>query len=303
MAPAVTCTKVEGHDQCPRDYRTADPILEAATKASLVGGLIRFVGGYEEKDRTWSRTTRSFQIFKGLELGWCHAGGSNAAEVMHLLATQLPCVATYAWGAEGANMAQRSYCDSIVRAFAGRLDLPSGYEWLPAGWALISSRGDVQRLFSSWWYDQFVRPVVTWMQSKGYTQNVLLAFGVRARNSSHAQFDRLKKLCENDWAEGLSIFVDEYKGGKEAMVASWKIWTEVNFPPSLDDLEWPSDPDVDCSGATGSTSLLGMTSRPMAFVRENWKVLLGGAVVLGGGGIFYYLKTRKKRGKKGRKKG
>lgn len=258
--PIPPCELVLGHEQCPKDYKARDPELARVTEGSLLGGLVRFVAGFDPSAQTWSRTRISCQINDWLELGWAHMSTiGNVAQLLNAIALRLPEVAVYAWGDKGRELAQLGFATSFVTEFRDKRALPAGAEWFTAGWYQIAVRGDVQRVYLDEWWPHVAQPIA-WMQANGYKSRQLLAAAVRARNTG-PDFDKLKQLCAaSGEALGLQQFLVWWEGeGKEdraQVVRSWPIFQgEITAWPQPSDLDWGTAlvwPEV--SGAVAVTS-------------------------------------------------
>jgi hypothetical protein len=241
--PIPPCELVfNDHEQCPRDFNVRDPELVRVTQGSLLGAIIRLVGGYNPSTGLWSRTRISCQMNRWLELGWAHLSTvDNVADFLFALATRLPQVAEFAWGEEGRKFAQLSYCTAFVQRFREQKVLPQGLEWFTAGWYQIAVRGDVQRVYLEEWWNHIAQPM-TWMQAQGFKSKRLLAAATRARNGS--DYPECKKLVDAEGEKlGLERFLTWWEGeGKSDRVAALRSWPEfegdVEKWPTPDDINW-----------------------------------------------------------------
>lgn len=268
--PVPECAQMTGRQQCPRDMSTEDTALETVTAGSLAGALVRLVAGWDPGRRTFSRTSRSFQIFKGLELSWMHAAGSNAAEILWRIATMLPTVAASAWGQDEAlKMQNRNYVDGIIAQFKGQTAMLPQYDWLSAGWAWASARGDVQQLIVNWYFGDIVKKAMDWMMANGLTQARTLAAGTRARNTSGTQLQKLKDAVASQGEEaGVQSFLQGYKGGKYIP----DIDAEPAFSGEI--AKWPSPADVAWPGGESIVAPFGqMAGYEQLRARIPWRTI------------------------------
>jgi len=277
MFPAVQgvppCRDLSGkRELCPFDQHVADPEFEQATDGTLMGCLVRLVAGYDPDRRTFGRTRYSYQMFSGLEVGWAHAAGDagQAQEVLSEIARQLPDVARFAWGEEGAALlADPEQADKFVRGLSDQNAHPQAADWLLGGWHAIAGRGDVQSVFTAWWHDQYVAPVVKWMQEAGLRDARTLAAGVRMNNSSRTKFKLLRdKVAELGEEAGRAAALEEYgHPDRTERINTWACFQgPVVLWPEPQHIAWnrsaaperpPSFPEVTQSGYAPPVSLTG----------------------------------------------
>jgi hypothetical protein len=246
----IACTVLEAgtageRSQCPLDMGGRDPELERVTADSLAGALVRLVGGYDPGSATWSRTGVSCQVFGGLELGFAHLARGNAAEALAAIATRAPDLAGQAWGDRAGELARNAA--DVVAQFNGRTSVPSGYAWLPEGWAAIAYRGEVGAIYADVWWREIVAPVTKWMQGAGLRQRRTLAAGVRLRNTSGAWLDKLKaRVSSLGEAAGVTATLQEYgQPDRTAKINDWPAFQgAIDTWPEASDLPYATGPAV-----------------------------------------------------------
>lgn len=298
LHPVPQCQVLYGHDICPIDHRVRDEGLEAATEGTLAGCLVRLVAGYDAGDQTFSRTRYRWQVYNGLELGFADAHNANAADVINRIAIDLPAVAAWAWGSdEAAKLANRDYARDLVSVVAGRNTHDPSLDWLLAGWSAIAGRGDVQRVYSDWWFRGYVDPIVSWMQERGLSDLQTLAAGVRLKNSSTTWFNRLRdQIAANGEAQGRALALAEYssdKGPERAeAIQSWPCFEGAigGAWPEAGQLRWGNDPapappsdlavpwDPSSGRSAPPVAGAGVISSVLGYARQH-PILLGSAAV------------------------
>jgi hypothetical protein len=223
---------------------TPDQNLESATAGTLAGAIVRLVAGYDPEKRTFSRTSRSFQINDKIDgLSWMHAARSNAKELLHTLATNMPEAAIEAFGRDGAELLRSDGVIGVVDSFDGFDEVPPGTEWLISGWHHLTSRPDIQQKIADWYWYDIVHGPISWMQNNGLTSRRTLAAAVRARNTSGTQLQALKdSVSQYGETDGVTRFLQGYKGGEYIPVIDG--WPEfqgsVGRWPESSDLGWSS---------------------------------------------------------------
>lgn len=311
LHPIPPCELVfNDHEQCPLDWHVRDPELARVTEGSLLGAIVRLVGGFDPKTQRWSRTRISCQINGWLELGWAHLSTiDNVARFLTAIATRLPEVATWAWGDKGRELAQLGASTAFVTTFRGRKDLPDGAEWFTAGWYQIAVRGDVQQVYLSEWWSHVAGPM-SWMQGRGYKLKGLLGAAARARNSG-PDYDELKRLVDAEGeALGLQRFLAWWDAnGKSDRAEAIRTWPEfqgeITSWPTVNDLDWGTAlvwPET--SGAvavsSGAPGVAGASvwGRVPKWARWAGVATVGAAALAGGAWLLLGGKKRKRKRKR-----
>lgn len=297
LHPVPPCQLVQGHEQCPADYRTRDPEFVRVTQGSLLGAIVRLVAGYEPSDQTFSRTRISCQTFEGLELGWSHLAGNKTARFLNAIALQLPEVARYAWGEQGAQFAQLSFATSFCDQFKGKLSFPAGTEWFSAGWFQIAPRGDVQNVYLAQWADPHLTDAIAWMQANGLRQRQTLATAVRTRNSG-APFTKLKETIASLGEQaGLAAFLASYDQERANKIRTWpEFQGQIDEWPTLAELNFGSSAPVwpEVAAPVEISQTAPPIAKTGASAKPKWLWLsLAGAGVLGAAGVAWWALSRK----------
>lgn len=317
LHPVPECFDVGNRVQCPRDYMQKDPMLEQATEGTLAGALIRIIAHYRPETGVWSRQSKSYQVFNGLDgLSWMHAARSNAADVLQQIAVNLPEVAAYAWGPQQAErMKFKEYDEGLVDEYPKGTH-PQEKDWLLAGWHAIAGRPDVQRVITNWWWEDNVTKVLKWMEAEGLSRKATLAAGVRVRNTSHTLFNQLKKaVAELGEDIGVEQFMSTYKDGDYlSILKEWPVLQgDIITWPTPDDIQWPAAEGVPSGGApsgngevpsgNGDVAPAGWgngTVPPVTTKTSTWKkvgYVAGGLSLAGllGLGIWMAVKPKRRR--------
>jgi hypothetical protein len=289
---------VQGHEQCPADYRTRDPEFVRVTEGSLLGAIVRLVAGFNPADQTFSRTRISCQVFKGLELGWSHLAGNKTARFLQAIAVQLPEVARYAWGEQGAQFAQLSFATSFCDSFKGLLSFPQGTEWFTAGWYQIAARGDVQNVYLAQWADPHLTEPIAWMQANNLRSRALLATAVRTRNSG-APFTNLKQsIATLGEANGLASFLASYDQERANKIRTWpEFQGQIEQWPTVSELNFganaPVWPEVAAPVEITQTAPPIAGSSVLASGPRWLWLSLAGAGVVGAAGLAWWALSKK----------
>ena len=307
-------------EKCPYDAYIQDPELERATKGSLMGSLIRMVGGYLKRKPNWSRTRIAAHSTPGgwLEFGWAHLARTKAAELFSEIAKQLPDLARQAWGDEqAAKMRDKAWLVSQLKAASGTGRVPPELNWLIAGWHKISQLGAVQDLYLRLWFDDFVKPVLRWMDKNNYKHGTTLSAGVRLHNSSVDWFEHLQRrtreqgegsgtlMAVSDYAKWRTPKMTKSKDRKDRMKAIYdKEFGDISRigRVSPDQISWSEFGGLPTLREKDS-GLIPPSDVPVLLPLRDWRVLAVAGVVVGLGIGAYYLWLREpKKGKKRRRR-
>lgn len=318
--PMPPCRDVGGHDQCPPDFHVQDDELVAVTEGSLLGAAIRVVAGYDPLKDRFSRTRVSFQIYRGLELGWAHMAVDNASDILWDISTRIPKVAQFAWPDHATEMKQYNVCEGIVSGFRGLDKMPHAYDWLAAGWYQIAPRGDVQSVYTERWYKDIAAKAIDWCRSDGIRDKRILVAGIRARNTSGTKLETLKRMVrELGETEGLKRFLVDY--AHDSLTRALWEWPIFDGPidkyPEPSDIRWPRETEPLPPALKPGDTVQKTPGAPAVTYTSNetwgdkllelpWKWIgIGtlGVGAVGGGiaGLVWYLKKRKK-GKRKKKR-
>lgn len=247
----VTCSvpKSIGYPQCPPDHNVADPELLRATEGSLLGSIIRVVGGYKPERGVWSRTHRSAQISTNLELGWAHMASKvgDAQPIVFRIATEHPALSASAWGAMRAEVLQDELAvDEIFETFLHQKSLPDAVQLaFIDGWSVASQYAESQRIYAEQWFQDYCVPVITWMDGNGLKLRRTLATGCRLRNTSNVALGWLKDaVMAHGEAEGTRVALDRYRAKRKSYVDDAdKLEHWVEFDGEIS--RWPDPGDLD----------------------------------------------------------
>jgi hypothetical protein len=220
------------------------------TEGSFVGDLIRLIGKRRPDTGKWSRTRRSAQLSRNLELGWSHMASrpGNAQELFHKIAMEEPATAALAWGpVEAARFRDEEYVDSVLAPFLDMTSMPEGMDWLVEGWIRIANLPATQRVYSEHWFEEKVEPVIKMMKKRGWKDKRTLAAGVRLLTTSPTKFGWLKNHPSDNEVtardEALARYGAKAKHLAERveMVQTW---------PEFDGVigEWPHPDDLRYGG-------------------------------------------------------
>jgi hypothetical protein len=253
----IVCEVVPGigYTQCPPDYRVADPVLESMTSGTLSGALVRLISGWNPQRRTFSRTRKSAQISKDLELGWAHAATVGKTwmgrDVIRKMARDLPELSASAWGADFARgLASESFSNEVIDLFLKKTALPEDRRafQLIQGWNAISQTAPGQKVYSQEWFRSKVRPMIAYMEKKGWRNRRTLAALVRMRNSGRQGMISSKADLGEEAA--VEAGLDEYVAQKSSRandVERIRNWPEFQGEIA----QWPKWQDLRYQGAAG----------------------------------------------------
>lgn len=257
MARCGVWGKKWGFWYCPVDHGELDPELEAMTRGSVFGSIIRLVGGYEPDDRTWSRTRSSAMLSKNnFEVGWAHMASpttSDGLDLVNRIALELPEIAAASYGPDlAAALRDRAWVEEAYSGFKRRgTESPTEdgtlLQALVDGWVIASKYGPVQRLYAEVWFDEYVREALAAMERRGWRDKRTLAALARLYNSSNTWGNRLANHPSSSEAEARNDVLHRYKtpseGGKThhaddvRAIQRWPDFEgELTRAPSVDDL-------------------------------------------------------------------
>lgn len=247
------CETAAGHDQCPRDFLRPDPgMLQALDAGGTEGMLIKIVAGYNPDNGTFSRTRCSFQTNQFLEFGWAHVSGRKSSRWFRDLANDLPEVAAYAFGPDIVQYMQtQAFADELHSAFRGKTRMPSGWDWLSAGWAQICGRADVQRWYTRKWHAAYAQSAVNWARGANMRDMRYLALAVRMSNSAPAYMSTIREAWTQSGgnaAQAFEIAAAKYIADRSGSTRPGRVemikkiipaGTPIDSWPDPDQVPWP----------------------------------------------------------------